>query len=248
MTEPEAVDAPRAVFPAVGHSEQFEERYRTHVDPWRYGERAVEILRHERTASTANALGPQRILEIGCALGQITGRLRASILTCGIDVSPTAVRRASEAVHSPRGHTVFAAASVLCLPFDDQTFDLVIASDGLWGWGLSDAERAAALDEIDRVLSPGGHAILTEHLRPSRFEEFVQSIAASRLEVASVAYLADRPSYQLEASLKAVRRWWPARALLGSRSLALALRALASPFGAVASRHILVVARRPGRA
>lgn len=248
MTDPEEARVSRAAFPAVGRDAQFEERYRAHRDPWRYAERAVEVLRHERIASTANALVPQRILEIGCALGEITGRLRATVLVCGIDVSPTAASRAQEAVRPLHRSTVFSAASVLSLPFRDGAFDLVIASDGLWSWGLSEADRGAALEEIERVLSPGGHAILTEHLRPSRFEEFVQSIAVSRLQVARVAYLADRPSYQLEASLKAVRGWWLARALIASRSLARALRSLAGPLGAAASRHILVVARRQATA
>lgn len=121
---------------------------------------------------------------------------------------------------------------------------LVIASDGLWGWGRTEAECAAALDEIERVLSPGGHAILTEHLRPARFREFVQSIAVSRLAVSSVACLADRPSYQLEATLKAVRSWRVARALPANRLLAQVLRMRARPFGPSSSRHILVIARR----
>lgn len=244
MTDAKDAGEPRPAFPAVGRPAQFEERYRTNADPWRYAERAVEVLRHETIASTANALAPRRILEIGCALGQITARLRAVEFTCGIDVSPTAARRAHDAVHPANG-AVFSAASALTLPFDDRAFDLVVASDGLWSWGLSDTERLGALGEVERVLAPCGHAILTEHLRPSGFEEFVDFVAVSGLEVERVAYLADRPSYQLEASLKAVRGWWPARALLASRSLARALRTIARPFGPAASRHILVVARRP---
>ncbi|MBL8984048.1 MAG: class I SAM-dependent methyltransferase [Gemmatimonadetes bacterium] len=244
MTE----DAPaghRPRFPDVGNPAQFEERYRAHQDPWRYAERAVEVLRHEVIAETANACHPRRILEIGCALGQITLRLRSQEVTCGIDVSPTAASRAHQASHHASG-AVFAAASVLTLPFADRTFDVVIASDGPWGWGLSDAERADALREIERVLVPDGRAILTEHLRPSRFVEFVNYVTTSGLQVERVAYLGDRPSYQLESLLKRVKGSWPARALLGSRSLARLLRALARPLGASASRHILVVAgRRP---
>jgi SAM-dependent methyltransferase len=219
----------------------FDSLYRTGGEPWDYSERAVETLRHERVAGIVRALAPRRVLDVGCSLGQLTGHLAALPAEVhAVDLSPTAVRRARERVPA----AAFGGGSATRLPFAAGSFDVVVASDGLYSWHLDAAERALALGELHDALAPGGHAVLTEHMRPPRFGEFVAMIAASPLQIVEVRYFHDRPCYQFEGWLKAVRHTAAARALRRSRGVARALCALGRPFGAAGSRHVCVVARR----
>lgn len=232
-----------AAFPIPGQRHQFEERYRRAEDPWGYRQRAVEVLRHERIARTSNQRAPRRVLEIGCALGDGTSLLRASEILCAIDVSPTAVVRArARTTNSP----ALVAASVTQLPFTDGTFDVIVASDGLRSWGLSAEQRRHGLFEIETALAEDGVVLLTEHLRPEQFGGFEHEIAAI-LDIESVIHCGDRLCYQLESALKAVRRSPFARAVLRNRALARMLMAIGRSLGPVASRHIMVIARRKPR-
>jgi SAM-dependent methyltransferase len=232
----------------TGHVRFFEDMYRAGAEPWSYSERAVETLRHERVAALVGSLAPRRVLDLGCSLGLMTERLAALPAELwATDLSPTAVARARErlAARAPRGDGArFVAGSALRLPVADASFDLILASDGLNGWELSRDDRAAALREIHRALEPGGHAVLTDHMRPNRFAGFVDEVRASPLRVVRVTYLYDRPCYQFEGWLKGVSGWRVARALRRSMPLARGLTAVGRLFGPAGSRHIVVVARR----
>jgi hypothetical protein len=122
--------------------------------------------------------------------------------------------------------------------------DLVVAADGLYSWDIEREERALALREIHRALSSGGHAILTEHMRRSRFSEFVSEIEASPLQVIRVMYFHDRLMYQLESWLKAVPDWGPGKALRQSVPIAKAVSFVGRLFGTRGARHICVIARK----
>jgi SAM-dependent methyltransferase len=225
----------------------FDALHRDGEEPWAFSERGVETLRHARVAALVHALLPDtpapRVLELGCSLGLMTERLAAlRSRLVAMDLSPTAVRRARVRVRAPS----VVAGSATALPVAPRTFDVVVASDGLHSWQLDEADRAAALREIHDALVPGGSAVLTEHMRPERFAAFVAEVRASPLRVVRVTYLHDRPCYQFEGWLKAVRHWPVARALRRSTALARALTALGRPFGAAGSRHICVVAERGG--
>ncbi len=172
-------------------------------------------------------------------LAELPGQLFAA------DLSPTAVARARQNIREKRGNVVqFAAAQSMALPFREASFDLVIASDGLYSWDIERKERATALKQIHRTMSPDGRAIFTEHARRRRFGEFVGEIAASSLRVESVFYLHDRPSYQLESWLKAVQGWRVAKAIRRSVDLARVLSGVGRLFGTYGARHICVVARK----
>ncbi len=72
-------------------------------------------------------LQPRRVLDVGCAKGYLMGRfIERGIETCGIDTSEYAVGEASEAV---RAHIQI--ASILDIPFPDDSFDLVICMETL---------------------------------------------------------------------------------------------------------------------
>jgi SAM-dependent methyltransferase len=204
-------------------------------------------LRHARIVELARSFHAERTLDLGCSLGQLTiglaelpGQLFAG------DLSPTAVARARENVRIRRGNVIqFAAVRSTALPFRNGVFDLVIASDGLYSWDIGREERALALDEIVRAMTAGGYVILTDHMRRSRFKEFIGEISATRLRVDSVFYLHDRPAYQLESWLKAVRTRRVAKALRRSIGIATILSGVGRLFGTRGARHVGVIARKP---
>lgn len=227
----------------------FEALHAAGDEPWSFSERAVEMLRHERVATLVRSLGPRRVLDLGCSLGQMTARLATLPAELyAMDLSPTAVRRARQRFRERERSLVslpgFVSGSTIQLPFRARAFDVILASDGLYSWELDHVDRAAALQQIHHALAPGGHAVLTEHMRPAQFAGFVEEIRASPLRVVRVTYLYDRPCYQFESWLRAVRHWRAARALRRSMPLARALCAAGSCFGPAASRHICVVAVR----
>jgi SAM-dependent methyltransferase len=244
-------DRPRSILdaPTGGKLEHFERMYEGGDEPWSFSARGVETLRHERLAAMVRTLvdgrRDARVLDLGCSLGQLTARLATlPAQVVALDLSPTAVSRAREQLRAQSAAQrlpLFAAGSATEIPLARSSFDVVLASDGLYSWQLVPAERAA---EIHETLKPGGHVILTEHMRPKRFPEYVGEVRASPLTIVEVTYSGDRPCYQFESWLKGVQGWGPARALRRSVRVARALSAVGRRFGAAGSRHVYVVARR----
>src|SRR5205814_5062638 len=138
----------------------------------------------------------------------------------------------------------FVAARSVSLPFKGESFDLIIASDGLYSWDLEREDRAAAIVEIHRSMSVGGSAIFTDHMRRHRFNEFVSEIETSPLQVESVSFLYDRLAYQMESWFKSVRGTRIAKAFRRSTDVAMVLSRIGRVFGQRGSRHICVVARK----
>jgi len=88
-------------------------------------------------------------LEVGCGEGRVARDLAArGHRVTGVDASPTLLAAAREA--DPAGRYVFADAAAL--PFDDATYDLVVAFNSLMD--IEDMPRAVR--ESARVLAPGG--------------------------------------------------------------------------------------------
>jgi Methylase involved in ubiquinone/menaquinone biosynthesis len=91
-----------------------------------------------------------RVLDAGCGSGKMAVPLaRAGYRVVGLDL----VR---EGLREMQGRGIFglAAGDVRCLPFRDETFDAVVCYDVLQH--LLEPERALSVEEIRRVLTPGG--------------------------------------------------------------------------------------------
>jgi SAM-dependent methyltransferase len=92
-----------------------------------------------------------RVLDLGSAGGAVTHFL--STFGCqvvGIDSEPRAIRAASSVFPS----LPFELADVTALPFPDRSFDKAVAADLVEH--LEDAPLERMLDEVARVLVPGG--------------------------------------------------------------------------------------------
>lgn len=93
------------------------------------------------------------MLDAGCGTGGMLERLMLYGTAIGIDLAPHAVRIARE-----RRNCLVAQGSLVALPFPDETFDAAVSLDVLSDAGV--AIEAAALDELCRVLRPGGRLLL----------------------------------------------------------------------------------------
>ncbi len=98
------------------------------------------------------SFGPRRLLDLGCGEGRFCRLLQGSVETLvGLDPTPSLIARATEL---GRAHYVLGRAEDL--PFGDASFDMVVSY-----LSLLDIEGIeAALDEVRRVLRPGGHFLI----------------------------------------------------------------------------------------
>jgi SAM-dependent methyltransferase len=101
--------------------------------------------------------GSRRILELGCGSGDDARRLSAG----GAEVVAVDVERHT-AWNGDEARLTFVASSAERLPFQDESFDGVLARDSLHHV----AEPGRALREIRRVLRRGAPAVIVE---PNRF-------------------------------------------------------------------------------
>jgi len=92
------------------------------------------------------------ILDAGCGTGAGLLFLSQYGSVIGLDISPYALRFCAG-----RGCTAVVGASVMALPFRDETFDLVTSFDILYFEGIHDE---TALHETARVLRPGGRLLI----------------------------------------------------------------------------------------
>lgn len=112
----------------------------------------------------AAGAGPRRVLEVGCGPGDLAGRLFGSasgndgraVDYVGTDASPQEVAKAQASYPG----LSFSTASAYELPFDDGSFDLVVACEILEH--LDDPDRC--LRELQRVSS--GHLLVSVPWEP----------------------------------------------------------------------------------
>ena len=66
MTTPDTISRERRAY--------FDGLYQGQAEPWTYSVRAAEVLRHETLERAVRSLRPrfERVLDVGCSLGQLT--------------------------------------------------------------------------------------------------------------------------------------------------------------------------------
>lgn len=97
-----------------------------------------------------------RLLELGCGDGCLTEQLaaRRQWRVAGIDVIPLAIELAHKRLADEGLGAELVHGEVGALPWPDESFDLAVDSHCLHC--IVNADRAACLREVRRVLNPGG--------------------------------------------------------------------------------------------
>ena len=113
----------------------------------------------------ARLTGDARVLEVGCGSGELLRSLSGgSSLAVGVDLSAAGLGIA-------RGKALVACASAQALPFEDGSFDAVVAQHLIEHL----IEPESALGEWRRVLRPGGRLVLVTpnaaYPDPAHFED-----------------------------------------------------------------------------
>lgn len=250
LIDTSSLDTPTAQNEFQKNLAWFESQHRDQPEPWKYSERAAEILKRRHVLEEVQHYSHHSttLLDIGCSLGQLSHTLaRTAKRYFAIDISPTAVAKAIaewEHEHNIQRPT-FLVASATALPIQPESLDLVVCMDGLHGMDMTEELQRLVLTECYRSLRPGGIIIFTDYMRPERFHEMEERIRQSPFQVLRVHYLYDRLWYQIESWFRLLesQRW--VRALLRSTSFAQLLRVPSRLFGKYGSRHICIVAKKP---
>jgi ubiquinone/menaquinone biosynthesis C-methylase UbiE len=140
------------------HNDRFEEGGRQAQDKYYWAltdcdEAFYQLV--ERQAAGAH------VLEYGCAMGDWSLQLAPSVARIdGIDISDVAIRKAQDSAASlGLDNVFFHAMDAQATSFEDDTFDLVFGS-GI----IHHLDTRRCLEEIRRILKPGGLAIFKEPL------------------------------------------------------------------------------------
>ncbi|HZO32986.1 MAG TPA: class I SAM-dependent methyltransferase [Chloroflexota bacterium] len=122
---------------------------------WYVGMRRISTALLERYPPLIAGRGglPLEILDAGCGSGGMTRYLRRFGRVTGIDLAPEALGLAQKRCLHRLAHS-----SVGALPFLDGSFDVVTSFDVLYHLNVDD--DSAALEDIHRVLRPGGIALI----------------------------------------------------------------------------------------
>lgn len=149
----------------VATKQRVEELFTKTVDSWANfyndpnpptmgSQNLVSRMRFALEMLEARALPGAKVLDVGCGAGQLTGELmQRGYEAWGMDVSEAMVAYAREHYHPER----FRAGDIEKIPFEENTFDAVTCL-GVVEYLNRDEP---ALQEMWRVLKPGGWAIIT---------------------------------------------------------------------------------------
>jgi SAM-dependent methyltransferase len=182
------------------------------------------LLRHA-TAGRLNA----RILDCGCGTGVNLPLFARYGTVWAVDLNRFGLGLARQA-----GFTRCARATVASLPFPDACFDVVTSIDVLYS--LSDGDERVAVDEMFRVLEPGGFAVLNlAAMRILRGSHSVLAQEVRRYQRADARALLERAGFVIERLTYTNATLFPL--VLGQRVLE-RLLGLASPHEAAAQLRV----------
>lgn len=151
----------------------------------------------------------QRVLDVGCGLGQPAARIAAAdgVHVTGLSISQDQVKRATELAEKAglAAQLEFQHGDAMKLPFADESFDAAIAIESIFHM----PDREQVLSEIARVLKPGGRLTLTDFFARAPIPADQQE-AVDRCLRDFIMTLADVDDYLpmlRRAGLRAVQLW-----------------------------------------
>jgi SAM-dependent methyltransferase len=230
----------------------YEQKHQSEQEPWSYSDRAAEALRHRWICDQAVSGDPNRmgVLDVGCSFGQLSRELflRGLNLT-SMDISETAVIKTQNLLNGlpkkdQQKNAIVLTGSATKMPFADETFQVVLFSDGLIGWELSPENQKLALHEAYRILKNGGVLVTTDYMNSRHFESHLTTLKGSPFRLAQVHYLNDRLWFQMNTNLRHFKKFSFVKSVLKNISVAELLAKISSLMGPKGSKHLAVVLKK----
>ncbi len=129
------------------------------------------------TIDAAQIRAGEIVLDVGCGTGELTREAKRAAgesgSVFGIDASPEMIDVARQNATHEKLNIEFRLEPIEHLSFADNTFDAVLSS--LMMHHLPDDLKRAGLQEIYRVLKPGGRVVIVDLKRPSGTIEHIMS-------------------------------------------------------------------------
>jgi ubiquinone/menaquinone biosynthesis C-methylase UbiE len=120
-----------------------------------------------------------RVLEIAPGPGYLSVELakRGKFKITGLDISETFVRLASELAKREGVTARFVHGSASDIPFEDGLFDLIVCRAAFKNF----SEPLKALNEMHRVLKPGGRALILDLRKDTPWDEILSYIRSANV-------------------------------------------------------------------
>ncbi|ANN21387.1 methyltransferase type 11 [Amycolatopsis orientalis] len=138
----------------------------------------LELWRRQARELTADLPEGAKILEVAFGPGYFAVELaRLGFSVTGLDVAPTFVEIASDYARAQGVDVEFREGDVSRMPFDDESFDFVVCQAAFknFVWPVK------ALDEMHRVLRPGGTAVVQDMNRDATDGDIVREVEGMKL-------------------------------------------------------------------
>lgn len=118
-----------------------------------------EDLENEFISELLGPLRGRRVLDVATGTGRISVHLaQHGAKVTALDLTPQMMAKAKQKARRARVHVDFVEGNALHLPFKDDSFDHVVSIRFLHLLSKEDEQRA--LDEMVRVLKPGGSLVI----------------------------------------------------------------------------------------
>ena len=139
----------------------------------------IAVFREQAVQLTGGVPAGAHVLEVAPGPGYLAieiARLRGLKVT-GLDISRTMVEIARENASAAGVEVHFRHGDVTVMPFEEGSFDLVVCQAAFKNF----RHPLSALDEIHRVLGPGGRAVIQDMRREASGADIATEVKAQRL-------------------------------------------------------------------
>jgi ubiquinone/menaquinone biosynthesis C-methylase UbiE len=139
----------------------------------------IELWRKQARDLTADLPDGARILEVAFGPGYFAVELArlGRFSVTGLDVAHTFVEIASEYARTQGVDVEFREGDVAAMPFDDESFDFVVCQAAFKNF----VWPAKSLDEMYRVLRPGGKAVVQDMNKDATDGDIVREVESMKL-------------------------------------------------------------------